>query len=1116
MIVHALLKYQHLRGFFFLFPIWLAGLALAAFHAPVHAQTNWIGGASGDWFIASNWSTNVVPGAGDDVLITAGSFAPSVMNGSGATVAGLNIGGQFDANTGAIVTGTGSLGIVNGAQLTNNANSFFGTSVGVGTGSVGTMVIAGAGSNWTSGSGVLVGAGGATGSLMLENEGTAVFGALIVGASLNDIIDAGLTNSSGPSTGTLTVTGGSQLTAGVFVDVGAGRETSGKATVSGAGSIISSDGGILVGVLGGGGTFDILDGGTLITGSNGPYSFSVIGGGGPSHLGTGPAINGGAGAMTISGAGSTWTNTGAIYVGGFVDTSQSTPALYPGIGTLTIADGAKMTSIGGTNGGLPDAIGMGQGSLGTALVTGAGSQWTAGQHLIAGYGGGNGTLTIENGGTVDVAGIMGAGIGVASFTQSAGAINVLNGGTLISNSGGFGAIGGSNFGGVVGGADSTGTVLVSDADSSWIINGGLFVGGATDLGLDAGAGTVTIANGGAIRASDGVTLAPGACSFGTLNIGAAPGSTAVAPGTLDTPTVIFGNGTGAINFNHTASDYLFAADISGSGAVNQIAGTTILTGDSTYTDATTISGGLLRVNGSLGNTAVTVGSGGSLGGTGSIAGPVTVAAGGIIAPGNAIGTLTLGGDFTQEAGTIYRIEINTAGQSDLVVVGGTATIQNGATLQLVRSDAATSSFVVGTRYTILTAAGGVNGTWSILSGDATTAFIDLGFGQNANAAYLDALRNTVRFADVGLSANQRATGAAVENLGAANPLYAAIVQSITPQAARTAFDLASGEIHAGMASAAFDDSRAPRTAILDRLRDPSMNLSADLPADFSDSARQPSPDAHAVWSQVFGDYGRIGGNDNAAAINRSLGGLIIGADLRLADHYRAGIAGGYTKSSLDVDARASSGSIESTFGGVYGGADFGPLRLRTGVLYADNRYETKRSIVFPGFQETARGSYSGSTAQAFAEAGWRMSASDMTIEPFAGLSLIHIYMHAFSETGEAAALQGQSRSYDYQAATTGVRVASAPLTGPILRGALGWQHIFGDAAPASVLAFNDADDAATPFSITGAPVVRDSLLVEAGIEWRHARGVSSGIFYAGVIGQDAYTNALQGRLTMEF
>ena len=47
---------------------------------------------------------------------------------------------------------------------------------------------------------------------------------------------------------------------------------------------------------------------------------------------------------------------------------------------------------------------------------------------------------------------------------------------------------------------------------------------------------------------------------------------------------------GAINFNHTSADYVFAPAISGAGSVNVLAGVTILTANSTYAGGTTISG----------------------------------------------------------------------------------------------------------------------------------------------------------------------------------------------------------------------------------------------------------------------------------------------------------------------------------------------------------------------------------------------------------------------------------------------------------------------------------------------------------------------------------------------
>jgi uncharacterized protein with beta-barrel porin domain len=94
-----------------------------------------------------------------------------------------------------------------------------------------------------------------------------------------------------------------------------------------------------------------------------------------------------------------------------------------------------------------------------------------------------------------------------------------------------------------------------------------------------------------------------------------------------------------------------------------------LTGSNTVIPAFAVNGGLLSVNGSLPNTAFIV-NGGTLGGTGTV-GPTTVGAGGILAPGNSIGTFTVNGAFTLSAGAIYEVEVNAAGQGDKVVVAGT-------------------------------------------------------------------------------------------------------------------------------------------------------------------------------------------------------------------------------------------------------------------------------------------------------------------------------------------------------------------------------------------------------------------------------------------------------------
>ena len=154
-----------------------------------------------------------------------------------------------------------------------------------------------------------------------------------------------------------------------------------------------------------------------------------------------------------------------------------------------------------------------------------------------------------------------------------------------------------------------------------------------------------------------------------------------------------------------ASSTTLAAAISGTGGfIKQGSGALTLTGASGYTGGTVVNAGTLVVNGSLAS-AVTV-NGGRLQGSGTVGGLVVNS--GVVAPGNSIGTLTVNGSFVQASGSTYQVEVNSAGQSDRINVGGAATI-NGGTVQVL---AQSGTYARNTTYTILNAAGGVSGTYS--------------------------------------------------------------------------------------------------------------------------------------------------------------------------------------------------------------------------------------------------------------------------------------------------------------------------------------------------------------------------------------------------------------------
>jgi autotransporter-associated beta strand protein len=109
-------------------------------------------------------------------------------------------------------------------------------------------------------------------------------------------------------------------------------------------------------------------------------------------------------------------------------------------------------------------------------------------------------------------------------------------------------------------------------------------------------------------------------------------------------------------------------------------GTWTLGGNNTPNAGTTISNGLLVINGSMDGNLITV-AGGTLGGTGIISGPVVVNASATLAPGSSIGSLTVNSNLTFLPGSVASIEFNkTAGTCDQVI--GLSNVTYGGTLLL--------------------------------------------------------------------------------------------------------------------------------------------------------------------------------------------------------------------------------------------------------------------------------------------------------------------------------------------------------------------------------------------------------------------------------------------------
>ncbi|MEJ5239361.1 MAG: hypothetical protein WHT82_13440, partial [Limisphaera sp.] len=110
------------------------------------------------------------------------------------------------------------------------------------------------------------------------------------------------------------------------------------------------------------------------------------------------------------------------------------------------------------------------------------------------------------------------------------------------------------------------------------------------------------------------------------------------------------------------------------------AGTLTLAGTHTYTNTTSVQGGTLWVNGTLGPGPVVVSAGAALGGTGVIPGAVTFQAGAVCAPGaNEVGRLTLLQPLSLPAGSTLWIAVDPLLRTQAVLralggLSGTATL----------------------------------------------------------------------------------------------------------------------------------------------------------------------------------------------------------------------------------------------------------------------------------------------------------------------------------------------------------------------------------------------------------------------------------------------------------
>ncbi len=1032
-----------------------------------------IDGGSGTWILGQ---TNWTRADGDTNDAWDGGFAVfqgpagivEIDNSNGV----ISIGGMQFANTGMTVQGDAlTLAGANGGTVIRVGD---GTSAGAAMTATVSSVITGASELVKSDLGTLV----------LSGDNTYTRGTDIASGTLSVSSD----NNLGAASGALTMSGGTLATTASFdsaravfleasggVDVAADTELGLTGTVSGGGRLIKRGNGTLrltgtntytggteinAGTLIGNTTSirgDIANVGELVFNQDAAGTFANR------ISGTGSLVKSGDGILTLAGA-NTYTGGTRLQAGTLSISADNN--LGGASSTLTIAGGNLATT--GSFASERKVVLESDSEVSTEADT---------ELALNGEVSGAGKLTKSGDGTLRLAGT-----------------NTYEGGTEIA--GGILSVSADeNLGADAGALTFSGGTLATTASfesgRTFVLNadGNVDVAGDTELDLTGaieGAGALIKLGDGSLRLSAANSYAGGTQVLAGTLIG---NTTSLSGMIANEATLIFDQD----------EDGAFDGTLSGSGSLQKVgSGTVTLDRLHPFSGDTLISDGMLVVNGGsadeagLGGT-VTVGENGVLGGSGSVGG---LNVNGTIKPGNSIGTLVVAGDASFGAGAVYEVEVDpTSTASDLIAVSGSANIDSGASVRHIGLDGV---YAPTSTYTILTADGGVNGTFG--SVDTDFAFLDAALGYDANSVALTLTRNDIDLADVAQTMNQRAAAGSVESLGFGNALYGAILVQ-NEVSARASYDMVSGEVYASRKTALIHDSRHTRDAASLRLR--------------SQIAQPENGQGFTGWAHAFGGWGTVDGKGNTATMDNHTDGVLFGLDRTFASGWQTGIMGGVSHSGHDVDQRASSAKSDNVHLGVYGGKAWGMISLRGGADYTWHDISTSRRILSANLFDRARSGADATTSQVYGGIAYDMSTGMAQIEPFLNVAYVNIDLDGVSEVGGPSALTVNGSSADSTLTTLGTRLsypfAVAGVTGR-LNGSIGWQHAFGDVRSFSTNRLSGGD----AFTIEGVTLARDTGVVETGLDFDLSGSAKLAITYQGQFDDGSNQQSVNARVAFAF
>ena len=495
--------------------------------------------------------------------------------------------------------------------------------------------------------------------------------------------------------------------------------------------------------------------------------------------------------------------------------------------------------------------------------------------------------------------------------------------------------------------------------------------------------------------------------------------------------------------------------------------------------------------------------------TGTLSGDGTLVSGsvfnsGTIKPGNSIGTLTIDGNLTMQPSSIYKVDVDNSGNSDLLSVTGNLNIAGG-TIQAVSSETITGL----KQYTIIEAD---NVTGSFNAVDTALIDCDILVSEDVSLDYgTDSvlLQIQVRpFDDPSIvqTDNQLAVARVFQQSaeGGDSSITTVLQNLASIGQVRSAYDQLCGQTRLNFTPVTAVDTSKFMSTVADRLDYVNRGL-AYYGSGSSPLLAMAEPDKSIPYSRMYyttpyfaidnnrsyqewnfwgKGYGAFGDRETEGGVTGyqyTIYGTSFGLDSLVNDNALMGLTAGYSMSHINSSIAGDESDIYNTHIGIYNSQYADYWHLDSIFTYSFLKYETERSINLLG--EKIKGDTNGQGISGYVEVSYDWGNIDHWIlQPLASFQFSYLALDSYTESGGVSSLGYDDQSYNSYKSSLGIKLTqelfkrnSNRRESIQLRGR--WIHEFGD--DNSSLDAHFASDPGVVFKISDEDIDRDSAVLGA-------------------------------------